>query len=239
MKETSTIKIWVADLKTLWSDFTIKQKCKHIIWDWNGTLFDDVNWCIKVINKMLAKRGMEKLKNISEYHAVFCFPVIDYYRNVGFDFTVEPFEALAEEFMELYRSDKSGYCKLFPDALTVLETIKNANISQVLLSASNLSVLLSQMSEFDISGFFDEMLGLTDIYAKSKIDIGLDYIKRNKTTDAVLIGDTKHDFEVAQALGVDCILISNGHQSREQLLSCGVPILNEISDVVNVIHANS
>jgi len=187
---------------------------------------------------MLSKRGMKTLKDTSEYHSVFCFPVIEYYKNVGFDFNVEPFEDLAEEFMELYRLNKSGYCRLFPNAVTILDTIKNASISQSLLSASSMTDLLSQMSEFNIMGYFDELLGLTDIYAKSKIEIGLEYIKRKRITNAVLIGDSKHDFEVAQSLGVDCLLISNGHQSREALLSCGVPVLNDISDVSEVICLN-
>ncbi|MDR2569759.1 MAG: HAD family hydrolase, partial [Oscillospiraceae bacterium] len=79
--------------------------------------------------------------------------------------------------------------------------------------------------------YFDELLGLSDIYAKSKIDIGLDYLSRKNAEKAILIGDTIHDYEVASALGIDCVLIPNGHQSREMLFSCNVPILDDISFV--------
>jgi len=108
-------------------------------------------------------------------------------------------------------------------------------ITQIILTASKMCNLQSQMSEFEITKYFDELLGLTDIYGKSKIDIGLDYMKRNHISKAVLIGDSRHDYEVAQALGADCILIPNGHQSRETLMTCGVPVLNDISDVVDYI----
>jgi len=215
----------------------ITQKYKHIIWDWNGTLINDVNWNFVTINTLLSRRGMKTLKDISEYRSLFCFPIIDYYRNVGFDFDVEPYEDLAEEFMELYRSNNNGSCELFPGAESVLKTIKNANIPQTILSACGMTDLISQMSPFDLTDYFDEILGLPDIYAKSKIDIGLDYIKRKEITNAVLIGDSKHDYEVAQALGVDCMLIANGFQSRETLLSCGVPVLNDITDVISVIQS--
>ena len=178
---------------------------------------------------------MKTIKDISEYHSVFGFPIIDYYQRVGFNFDVEPFEDLAVEFMELYRSNNNGNCKLHSGAEETLKTIRDANITQVLLSASAMDDLLSQVSAFDIKNYFDELLGLTDIYAKSKIDIGLEYINRNGITNAVLIGDTKHDFEVAQALGVDCLLIPNGHQSEETLQTCGVPVLDDISDVVGFI----
>jgi phosphoglycolate phosphatase len=207
----------------------------HVIWDWNGTLLDDVNWCLKILNTMLAKRNKKTVGSVAGYHAVFCFPIIDYYRNVGFDYDKEPYEDLAEEFMELYLSNKTGNCKLHQNAVSVLESIKNAGIIQVVLSASKMSVLQSQMNEFDIIKYFDKLLGLTDIYAHSKVDIGLKYIKNESIERAVLIGDSKHDYEVAQAIGVDCILIPNGHQSRETLQSCGVPVLDDITDVVGFI----
>lgn len=212
-----------------------KERYSHVIWDWNGTLFDDVNWCIKIINIMLAKRGIKTLCGISEYQKAFCFPIIQYYRNVGFNFDKEPFEDLAKEYITLYHSEKSGNCRLYPNTKTVLAAIREKCISQIILSASETSNLLSQISEFNIIGYFDEILGISDIYAKSKIETGLDYISRKKVNRAILIGDTKHDFEVSKALGVDCILIPNGHQNRETLLSCNVPVLEDISYVIDYI----
>ena len=204
---------------------------KTVVWDWNGTLFDDVDWCIEVLNSMLSKRGFNTVAGITEYHAVFCFPVIDYYRNVGFDFKKEPFEVLAAEFIEKYHSNDRKKCGLFPGASDVLSDIKSMGIPQVILSASKMDFLEMQVNYFDIKDNFVELLGLPDFYAVSKIDVGLEYIKRKNINHAVLIGDTKHDYEVSAALGIDCILIPNGHQSRETLASCGVPVLNNISDV--------
>jgi len=208
-----------------------QQRYEHVIWDWNGTLFDDVNWCMGVINTMLAKRGIQKLHGIADYHDVFCFPIIEYYRNVGFDFECESFEALAAEFIALYHSNKSGNCKLHINAETALSSIFESGVSQTILSASEINILMSQVSEFDIAGYFDEILGISDIYAKSKLDIGQDYIARKNIKNAVLIGDTKHDYEVAMTLGIDCILIPSGHQSKSELSSCGVPVLDDISCV--------
>ena len=211
------------------------QKYSHIIWDWNGTLFDDVDWCIEVINMLLSKRKMKTLDSISEYHAVFCFPIIEYYRRIGFDFDAESFEDLAEEFIALYHSNNSGNSRLFSNAEDTLDLVQKMGITQIILTASKKCNLLSQMSGFEISGYFDALLGLTDIYGKSKIEIGLDYIRQNNIENAVLIGDSLHDYEVAQALGVDCILIPNGHQSRETLQTCGAPLSNNISEVIEYI----
>ena len=210
-------------------------KYSHVIWDWNGTLFNDVDWCFRVINSMLSKRGIKTLQGIDEYREAFCFPIIQYYINVGFDFSIEPFEVLAKEFIALYHSEKSGNCKLYPNSEATLESLHKKGISQIILSASEKGNLLSQISEFDITKYFDEILGISDIYAKSKIDIGLEYLSKNDIEKAVLIGDSVHDSEVAKALRVDCILIPNGHQKRERLQSCCVPIVDDISYITELV----
>ena len=206
-----------------------------MIWDWNGTLFNDVEWCIKVMNSMLSERDLHQISGVSEYHNMFDFPVINYYKNVGFDFLKEPFEDLAREFIDRYHSGKTGNCKLNDESEFVLESIRKKQITQIILSASEIGNLLSQMSEFDISHYFDEILGISDIYAGSKIDLGLEYIAGSGVKNGVLIGDTEHDFEVANALGIDCLLVTTGHQSRERLLTCGVPVLDDFRQIIEYI----
>jgi len=200
----------------------------HVIWDWNGTLFDDVKLCMSVINTLLSRRGMKTLDSIAEYHTVFTFPIIDYYRDVGFDFEKEPFEALAVEYMDLYLS-RDSTCGLFPGTKSVLSGLQQMGVRQVMLSASNREVLLKQVSRYDIADYFDEMLGISNIHASSKLEIAKDFAARENLLKAVLVGDSEHDFEVAQALEIDCILIPNGHQSKETLLSCGASVLDDIT----------
>jgi len=184
---------------------------------------------------MLSKRGIKTLRGLDEYRGVFCFPIIEYYRNVGFDFNVESFEVLAEEFIALYHSEKSGNCQLHLNAETTLDAIQKSGVKQIILSASEKKNLLSQINEFDIAKYFDDILGISDIYAKSKIDIGLEYLSQNDIKKAVLIGDSVHDSEVAEALGVDCILIPNGHQNKAALQSCNVPVVDDISSVIKFL----
>ena len=208
------------------------QKYTHIIWDWNGTLLDDVAWCMTSINTMLKKRGLPTLDSVEAYHRVFGFPVIDYYRRVGFDFDKESFEKLAAEYIEIYHDNKSD-ASLFSEAKGILADFQNKGIHQIILSASEIKHLLSQMEPFDLSLFFDEILGISDIFATSKIDLGKAYVKRTQPERAVLIGDTIHDKEVADALGVECILVANGHQSINALLSVNAVVVDSLADVKN------
>ena len=211
------------------------QHYSHIIWDWNGTLLNDVDWCITRINRMLAKRNKRTLAGVSEYHAAFCFPIIDYYRNVGFDFDEEPFEALAQEYIAMYHGEGSNSVALYENTEHVLKAIKSLQISQIILSASAQDNLEMQMSPFDIRHYFDEILGISNIYAKSKVEIGIDYLSRNNVQRGIMIGDSVHDFEVSQAMGIDCVLVSYGHQSKEKLAQCNVPVFDNLEEVLSYL----
>ena len=209
----------------------------HIIWDWNGTLLDDVAWCMDCINKMLVRRGLPVISTVEAYRDVFGFPVKDYYRRAGFDFASEPFEDLAVEFMELYHGENAETA-LFPGAREVLSTLQAYGVRQIILSASEAENLKNQIKPFDLDKYFDEILGISHIYATSKIELGKTYIQRVKPDKAVLIGDTAHDMETAEALGVDCILAAGGHHNRASLEACGAPVVDKLADICGMITIN-
>ncbi|MDR3625646.1 MAG: HAD hydrolase-like protein [Ignavibacteriaceae bacterium] len=57
----------------------------------------------------------------------------------------------------------------------------------------------------------------------------------NSKEEVLLIGDTVHDFEVAQEIGADCLLIADGHQSHKKLSACGVPVLDNINKLYDFL----
>lgn len=201
----------------------------HIIWDWNGTLLDDVHCCIDCVNQMLAKRGLKTIANLEEYHAVFTFPVRDYYQKLGFDFDQESFEQLSVEYMDLYVQKARSECRLHHKTEAVLSCLAQSGIHQVVLSASKLDILKEQIRLFPACNVFDEILGIDNIYAKGKIEIAVDYIDRAAVQKALLVGDTLHDYEVACAIGAECVLIANGHHNKTALRQTGAAVLDCIS----------
>ncbi len=210
------------------------QKYTHIIWDWNGTLLDDVDWCVTTINIIRKKNGLPVFESVEEYHSVFGFPIKDYYLRAGFDFEKVSFEKLAVEYIDLYHGDGCNF-QLFPDAKKVLSKFQARGIRQVILSASERSNLLSQVVPLGIAPYFDEILGISDIYATSKVDIGKAYMNRTKPERALLIGDTTHDKQVADSLGVDCVLVATGHQSKRVLQEAAV-VMDCLEDVANLLY---
>jgi len=207
------------------------QKYKHIIWDWNGTLFNDVELCVSIMNGLLKSRNKKQL-TIEDYKNIFTFPVSDYYAKVGFDFTTESFEKVGKEWMDEYESRKSE-SNLHPGTRNVLDRISKMGKGQSILSAYSQHTLVEIVKYYDLISYFSHMVGLDHIYATSKVELGLDLIRKLELNEdeAVLIGDTIHDFDVAKEIGVDCILIANGHQSGSTLLKCGIPVINDIQEI--------
>ncbi len=206
---------------------------KHIIWDWNGTLFDDVHLCMEIINGILTRRKLTPL-TLNQYRNIFTFPVKDYYEKAGLDFSIESFEILGKEWMDEY--EKRRYeCKIFIEVENTLNYFAAKNISQSILSAYPHESLHQVVKKHKIQEFFSHIVGHDNIYASSKVELGKKLIQQLNGVEnsVVLIGDTLHDYEVANEIGADCVLISNGHQSYDKLLTAGVPVYNSLTSLLN------
>ncbi|RPI73068.1 MAG: HAD family hydrolase, partial [Ignavibacteriales bacterium] len=113
---------------------------KHIIWDWNGTLLNDVGLCVEIINEVLNKRNITNL-TLDKYRDIFTFPILNYYINAGFDFTKYSFEEVGLEWMNEYERRKRE-CLLHTGAEEILNQLKEKNIGQSILSAYHKDTLL-------------------------------------------------------------------------------------------------
>lgn len=207
----------------------------NIIWDWNGTLLNDAELCVTCMNKVLGKRKMP-LIDVNDYRRLFTFPVVDYYSALGFDFDKEKFEIPAMEFINRYYS-KIGEADLFPCVIDVLKYFKARGFRQFVLSAMEHDNLIDSLTEKGIIDFFDDISGINDHYAHSKLEMGKDLIKKTSIVidETIMIGDTVHDFEVASGLGVDCVLVSTGHQSAEKLLQTKANVIQNLDSVTTII----
>jgi phosphoglycolate phosphatase len=208
---------------------------KHIIWDWNGTLMDDTWLCVEVINGILSRRGMLPIDEYA-YRKHFDFPVSNYYQWLGFDLERDRFEDISLEFITEYEKRRVE-CALQPGVFDVLEMIRSIGIFQYILSAYSQKPLEEIVQFYGLSSFFKKLTGNTNIHAGSKVELG-----RNKAAgfncdpkEILLIGDTRHDFEVADAIGADCVLVSHGHHLPERLKECGVPVLSSLDGIKELI----
>jgi phosphoglycolate phosphatase len=205
----------------------------HIIWDWNGTLFNDVELCANVMNLLLTQESLPNI-SIKKYKEIFTFPVIEYYKIAGHTFEKKSFEVLGKQFMDEYETRKNN-CDLFIGVREILTELQSKNIQQHLLSAYEQNSLNNILKYFAIDSYFQNVIGLDNIYAGGKSHLAkklaLKIRSNGSAGNILLIGDTIHDYEVANEINSDCILISHGHQDEERLLKLGISVASDFEQL--------
>ncbi len=206
-----------------------------IIWDWNGTLLNDAEVCLTTMNTMLELRDLPII-NLETYKEVFNFPVEEYYEKIGFDFQKESFKELSVEFINAYTLNLN-VAPIVSGTEQVLRILTSQRKENVILSAMKQDMLYKSVQEKGIENYFKDILGISDIYAASKVSLAQEYVKKRDLSaeNILFIGDTIHDYEVAKEIGSRCILIADGHQSEERLRATGAKVLPALTSLLQYI----
>lgn len=201
-----------------------------VIWDWNGTMLNDVELCVDVGNNLFRKKNIP-LMSVDKYKSIFTIPVKDYYIAAGFDFTKESFEEVGKEWMDEYEERKYE-APLYDGLIEVMEQFKKLGIKQSVVSAYKQDNLTKMIEKFNLDKYLDYVIGLDNIYAAGKVHLAQNLVDNigNGSGSFLMIGDTVHDYEVADSIGADCILIASGHQSKQTLKATGAKTFDSLTD---------
>ena len=208
---------------------------RHVIWDFNGTLLDDVDCCVATLNTLLAERALPAVTRM-QYLERFGFPVRDFYVDLGFDFAREDFDRVSELFIARYSASLLGAGPV-AGALVALAELQRRAIAQSVVSAMEHRLLAELLARFGLHGFMTHVRGLNDLGASSKIELGLALSRELDLApeQLLLVGDTLHDFELARALGCRCVLYAGGHQTRARLARCGAQVIDSLDALLAVV----
>lgn len=205
----------------------------HLVWDWNGTLLNDLGLVVAATNIALGTVGGAAVSE-DEHRRDFRRPIIDYYGSLlGRAVTVEEFAEMDRIFHDEYRMGLP-LCGLTPDALTALSAWSG---TQSLLSMWFHTELVPTVDSYGLTGHFRRIDGLKAAlgggfkaeHLKTHLaELGLD------GPDAVLIGDSVDDADAAASVGARCILYAGGFTAREKLLQVGVPVADTLVDAIGL-----
>ncbi len=189
---------------------------KYIFWDFNGTVLDDAYLCYEILNEMLIEEDRPTV-TFEEYLMIFDFPVEAYYAKV-YDLEKTSFEILAHRFIERYQP-RSLDLGLHEGVIEAIKHYEEKGFINIMFSASEINNLHNQLKHFKIEHLFHHVLGTSDVYAKSKIEVARRFIHEQQIdpNDVIMIGDTLHDAEVANELGFKIVLYTKGHQHPNRL----------------------
>ena len=205
---------------------------KHVIWDWNGTLINDAQLCVSIVNKILSKNLLSKV-SLSFYRENFCFPVRAYYEKIGLSCEGASYRELSEQFISEYRRLWKT-CQLQTNALSVIRSLKQAGIGQSILSAAKSMDLQLFLGEFGLNQYMDVVSGVSNVLASGKIEISKRHLLDigMEPAEVLLVGDTKHDEEISKHLSTSCILFTEGHNSVNALRGCDSELTNDLRQVL-------
>ena len=190
----------------------------YILWDWNGTLLDDTQAALNTLNAMLAARGRRPIA-MDFYRDHFAFPCRPFYERIGMDVPDAEWDALAREYHDVYSRQP---VRLNAETIAALERVKAAGAKQSIISALRQDLLDGQTAAFGVAPYMECVYGTDNLDGASKLDRALELMTRiapasGGMPDVVLIGDALHDKEVADALGVRCVLCAQGSHAAWRL----------------------
>jgi phosphoglycolate phosphatase len=208
---------------------------EHVIWDWNGTLLDDLAHNVRIMNQLLSRQGLNSI-TVEQHRSCFRFPVVEYYAALGFDTRPEVFPQLCLEFTTRYEAELDS-CAVLPGMKELVLALQTEERTQSVLSATRQDALERALKLYRLEDQFSYVYGLSDHTATSKVARGFDLLRNaNINPDrTILIGDTDHDAHVGAALGIDVILVDHGHQDHSRLIAVHQTVFRSYQTAVPVI----
>lgn len=207
----------------------------HIVWDWNGTLFDDLHVVVEAVSMGVARFGIPPI-SLDDYRDHFTRPVKHFYdRLLGREVTEAEWRELDRLFHDGYR-EMLDRASLNRDARAALELARRTRHTQSLLSMFPHDELIPLVDTIGISGYFDRIDGLRGVpgdtkaaYLEAHMSV---LIAGEDPANVLVIGDTPDDAVAAAHVGARCVLYNGGSHHREELELLGVPVVDSLVEAL-------
>lgn len=202
---------------------------KTILWDFNGTVMDDMGASVGAVNAMLTRRGLPLIDE-EWYTLHLVMPLERFYADIGFDMQKERIEVVSEEFQ---RECSKFPRPVFPEVLAALERFQKQGLRQLLFSSLHHEILIRQAEERGISPYFEGIVGRQDRSLGGKEKAAAAYLSERgiHPKEVLVVGDLTTDYDMAYYLGSPCALIGRGHQHPKILGSTGAYLLSDASEL--------
>jgi phosphoglycolate phosphatase-like HAD superfamily hydrolase len=214
---------------------------RHIVWDWNGTLFDDQELVLAATNASLLQVGRAVPITGAQYQDAYRRPMEEFYAEfLGYRPTADQWPAIEDAFGQTYEAGVHT-CGLSSDAVAAMDAW--APRSQSLLSMFGHDRLLEMTGKFELHARLARIDGRpvdSDFGPKAKYLVR--HFEHLRTEDPTLtsaqltmIGDCVDDADAARAIGASAVLYTGGSSSRAVLAEAGVPVVDRLIDAVELV----
>ncbi len=216
---------------------------RHIVWDWNGTLFDDQELVVAATNASLAAIGVHRHITNEQYKDLYQRPMENFYAAlVDAPIPTGQWSLLDAAFAEYYLSHVREI-GLTGDALAAMDAWSPR--TQSLLSMFGHEDLLRLTGEFELHSRFGRIDGRPDdpdFGPKAKYLVRhVEHLRAQQpdlTGDQIaLIGDCVDDAHAAFHVGATAVLYTGGSSNRAVLEKAGVPVVDTLTEAIEIVAA--
>jgi phosphoglycolate phosphatase-like HAD superfamily hydrolase/ADP-ribose pyrophosphatase YjhB (NUDIX family) len=205
---------------------------RNIIFDWSGTLVDDLPAVLKASNFVLTQSGQPAM-SLEQFRAEFQLPFANFYQR----HTPEvPMEQLEAWFHTEYRQAQETVAEL-PHAREFLEFCRERKVRTFLLSTVQGGHFKAQCRANGFDAFIDK--AYTDVWDKRKKIH--DILRENNLQpgETLFVGDMEHDIATAKHGGVHSCAVLTGYNTVDQLRAAGPEMIVEhLAELRRVLEKN-
>ena len=212
---------------------------RHVVWDWNGTLFDDRHLVVEGLNAVLDDAGLPRL-DAATYQRLYTRPLQRFYERLfGRELSPQEWRRIDDVFHQAYRAalDQAG---LAADAEPALDALDDAGATQSLLSMWRHEELVPLVSRLGIAERFARIDGLRGVGGGAKAPFMEAHLERLiadpgvEPDDVVVVGDALDDAAAADHVGVRAVLYDGGSHPRDHLEGTGVPVASTLTEALRL-----
>lgn len=191
---------------------------KNLIFDWSGTLCDDLTPVVTTTGKIFQKHGLKPLTR-AEFLDQFSLPYDKFYAE---RIPHVPIEYIEDDWKEFFPKD-GGEITVIEGVNEFLEEAKSYGFRLFLLSSVPREQFDVQASKFGLSGYFEDHE--TSVIDKS--ERMLELLTRNNLVpnETAYVGDMIHDMESAKKCEVTAIGVATGYESADDLHKAGADMI--------------
>lgn len=192
---------------------------KIAIFDFDGTLVDSAPGIVQVMEQV-AKEYDLPLESAEKWKTLIGVPLVSQLEIICPERPSEFHLEVVERYREIYDVNSIALCPPFPGLFVMLETLRLKGILTTIASSKRREIVEPVLDHHSIAGHFHLVLGHQDV-SKHKPDPELVHYTLQHTGvlphEAVVIGDSRFDLDMARNAGVDAIGVTTGVHTRDEL----------------------
>ncbi len=206
---------------------------RNLIFDWSGTLCDDLALTVEATNHVLQQYQLPIL-SVEDFRAEFYLPYPAYYKE---KIPHAPMEELEDHFRYAFRHAQNSVT-LLPHARSFLEYCARSGIRCFILTSADSKAFAKQAQQLGVDGYFEH---IHSSIRNKELYIGQLMQQHGLRSDeTAFIGDMTHDIHAAHCASITGVAVLTGYNNAAELATAKPDIITpDLSSLQRLMEKSS